>query len=99
VLALALAELALDALAMGYGPETWQRRAKGAASKAIALGIFLLLMRAGDLIMGPPGFEAAVHAANAGIRIGLRVAAILAILMLVADLARLAILLHRRRPA
>jgi len=99
VLALLLAELALDALAMGYGPEAWQRRAKGAASKTIALGIFLLLMRAGDLIMGPPEFEAAVHAANAGIRIGLRVAAILAILMLVADLARLAIILQRRRPA
>lgn len=97
MLALVLAELGLDALAMGYCPATWQRRAKGAAAKMLALGIFALIMRAGDLIVARPGFEPVAHVANLGIRFGVRVAVVLVMLRLAWDLARLAFLNHEQQ--
>lgn len=97
VLALAVAGLGLDVAAMGYGPQTWQRRAKGAAAKAVAAGIFFLLLKTGSWVTAQPGWEASAHAINYGIGFGLRVALVMVMLMLAGDLVRLLFDAKRRQ--
>jgi hypothetical protein len=97
VLMLALAELALDIAALGYGANTWQRRAKGAASKAVALGIFGLLLKAGEWVVAIPAAEPAAAVINHGIQIGLQISITVLMFMLVWDTARLLQHAKRRR--
>lgn len=89
VLGLFVLSWGLDWVGLRYGQDTWQHRAKGAASKLVALAIFRLWITVGNFISAAAGFALVAHMLNTAFQFGIRIAALITVLMLIWDIAQL----------